>query len=45
MPARAESYRPQMELYARAAYELTARPVTHRWLVFLTPRQLYELTY
>lgn len=43
VPARAEFYRTQLELYTRAAEELGAGPVTHRWLVFLTPRRVWEL--
>ena len=43
VPARAESYRSQLDLYARAAHELTGLPVTHRVLVFLEPRQVHEL--
>ncbi|UCG33490.1 MAG: helicase-exonuclease AddAB subunit AddA [Phycisphaerales bacterium] len=43
VPARAEQYRPQLDLYARAAHELTGLPVTQRVLVFLEPRQVCEL--
>ncbi len=36
--ARAERYRPQMDLYARAMSRLWRRPVRTCWLVFLTAR-------
>jgi ATP-dependent helicase/nuclease subunit A len=37
---RAERYRPQMELYARAMARLWGKPVRKCWLVFLSPRRL-----
>ncbi len=37
---RAQRYRPQMTLYARAMARLWRRPVRACWLVFLTPRYL-----
>jgi ATP-dependent helicase/nuclease subunit A len=37
---RAQRYRPQMTLYARAMARLWRRPVRACWLVFLTPRHL-----
>lgn len=40
---RAETYRRQIGLYARAVEAIWRRPVTARWLVFLTPRQVVSL--
>ncbi|MGB9626335.1 MAG: 3'-5' exonuclease, partial [Phycisphaerae bacterium] len=37
---RAASYRVQMDMYARAAEAIWRRPVTARWLVFLSARQI-----
>ncbi len=36
---RAEAYRGQVELYARAAHEILRHPVQDRWLYFLAVRQ------
>lgn len=40
---RAEEYRTQMELYARAVRAIYRQPVTHCWLVFLHARQVIQL--
>jgi ATP-dependent helicase/nuclease subunit A len=40
---RAEAYRGQVELYARAAHEILKHPVLEKWLYFLTPRQAVRL--
>lgn len=40
---RAEAYRGQVELYARAAREILNHPVLEKWLYFLTPRQAVRL--
>ncbi|HOW17817.1 MAG TPA: 3'-5' exonuclease, partial [Phycisphaerae bacterium] len=37
---RAASYRVQMDMYARAAEAIWRRPVTARWLVFLSARRI-----
>jgi len=42
-PERAESYRPQLELYARALSDICKRQVTDRWLVFLHAREIIHL--
>jgi ATP-dependent helicase/nuclease subunit A len=41
--ARAESYRLQLELYARALSDICQRPVNAQWLVFLHARQIVHL--
>jgi ATP-dependent helicase/nuclease subunit A len=38
VPGRAEAYRSQMDLYARAMSRLWRKRVVRSWLVFLTPR-------
>ena len=43
VPVRAERYRPQMELYARAMSRLWGQPVRAGWLVFIGARELVEL--
>ncbi|MCP4249650.1 MAG: helicase-exonuclease AddAB subunit AddA [bacterium] len=43
VPDRADRYRMQMNLYAKAATRIWRRPIRHRWLVFLTPRRIIEL--
>jgi ATP-dependent helicase/nuclease subunit A len=35
---KAEEYRPQLAIYALALERILRRPVTQRWLHFLTPR-------
>ena len=40
---RAEAYRGQVELYARAAHEILKHPVVNQWLYFLTPRQAVRM--
>lgn len=40
---RAAGYRPQIDLYARAAETILGRPVSRRLLYFLAPRKLVEL--
>jgi len=44
LPARAEAYRSQLDLYARAAEQLGAGPVQHRWLVFLSARRVWDMS-
>jgi ATP-dependent helicase/nuclease subunit A len=43
-PARAEAYRPQLDSYAEAAHGIYHRPVSRRWLVFLQPRCIIDLS-
>ena len=40
LASRAEAYRPQMELYARAMATIWRKPVRTCWLVFLSARQV-----
>lgn len=40
LAARADLYRTQLDLYARAAGQIWRRPVVARWLVFLAARQI-----
>lgn len=40
---RAEVYRGQLELYARAATDICREKVLQRWLYFLAPRQAVEV--
>ncbi len=40
---RAKSYEPQLRLYARALSEIYRRPVTERWLYFLTARKAVQV--
>jgi ATP-dependent exoDNAse (exonuclease V) beta subunit len=40
---RAEVYRGQLELYARAAADICRERVLERWLYFLAPRQAVEV--
>jgi ATP-dependent helicase/nuclease subunit A len=40
---RAEVYRGQLELYARAAADICREKVLQRWLYFLAPRQAVEV--
>jgi len=44
LASRAESYRPQMELYARAVSRLWKKPVKCAWLVFLSVRQIVTIS-
>ncbi len=39
VPRRAEAYRAQVDLYARAVGDILGLPVTARWLYFVTARQ------
>ncbi|MHC4064835.1 MAG: helicase-exonuclease AddAB subunit AddA, partial [Planctomycetota bacterium] len=41
--ARADGYRLQMQLYARAVARIWRRPVTRCWLIFLAPRRIVEI--
>lgn len=41
---RSDFYRPQVTLYAKAVARMWRRPVRNCWLVFLTPRQVIEIT-
>lgn len=43
MQARAELYRGQLAIYASAVEAVWRKPVRHRWLVFLTARQIVEV--
>ncbi len=43
VPRRAEVYRGQLELYARAAADICRERVRQRWLYFLAPRQAVEV--
>jgi ATP-dependent helicase/nuclease subunit A len=43
-PQRAELYRPQLDLYARAAAAITGQNVLAKWLYFLQPGCTIELT-
>jgi ATP-dependent helicase/nuclease subunit A len=40
---RAEAYRSQVELYARAAHEILKHPVLEKWLYFIRPHQAVRL--
>ena len=42
VPKRAEAYRGQLELYARAAAAICRDKVLERWLYFLAPRQAVQ---
>lgn len=44
MAARAEAYRPQLEIYAHALRAAHRTKVARCWLVFLHPRQIVEIT-
>jgi len=41
VPARAESYTPQLAEYARAIEQITSSPLAGRYLVFLSPRVIW----
>ncbi len=41
--ARADEYRGQVQIYARAVEAAWAKPVKRRWLAFLTPRDVCEI--
>ena len=41
--ARADEYRGQLSIYAAATEAIWQRKVTHRWLVFLSARQIVEV--
>jgi len=43
-PARAEAYRLQVDNYAEAAHGIYHRPVFRRWLIFLQPRCIIDLS-
>jgi ATP-dependent helicase/nuclease subunit A len=44
VPAHAEAYRLQVDLYARALERIYRRPVTRRWLHFLSARATVEIS-
>jgi ATP-dependent helicase/nuclease subunit A len=43
VPARAETYQPQISLYRQAFDRITGKPLTATYLVFLTPRLIHRL--
>lgn len=43
-PGRAASYRTQVDYYAEAMHGIFQRPVSRRWLVFLQPRCIIDLS-
>lgn len=40
---RADKYRPQMDLYARAVSRMWRKPIRHRYLVFLSAQRVVDL--
>ncbi len=44
LPSKLQQYRPQLELYAKALQRIYQRPVTHKWLHFLSIHQTIEVT-